>query len=75
MPEHLIEAAIHHCWKQEKHAHAEFYWHMRASQRAEFGTHTTRPWRGIMAPDILAIIHILEEMGVYDSPCEIPVGA
>ncbi len=62
----LIESAVHHCWQQERWAHADFFWNMNPASRAKLGAEGTRPWRGAMSPSVLSLINILEEMGVYD---------
>lgn len=61
----LIAAAVHHCWQQERWAHADFFFHMNPGDRAKLGVEGAYPWRGAMSPSVLAMINILEEMGAY----------
>ena len=62
----LTAAATHHCWQQERWAHANFYFHMNPAERAQHSVDGPRPWRGSMSPSVLSMINILEEMGDYE---------
>ena len=64
----LTDATIHHCWQQERWAHADFYFHMNPAERAKLSADGPCPWRGSMSPSVLSMINILEEMGEYAGP-------
>lgn len=64
----LVEAARAHCEQHERWAHAEFYYHMGAGSRATTAAAGPYPWRGIMSPTLLHMIHVLEENDHYVAP-------
>lgn len=63
---HLVEHTAFYCEKQERRAHAEFFFGMTPAQRSEFAAPGEHPWRGIMDPTLLGVINILEDAGHYD---------
>ena len=71
MTEILTRALIAQCcdiaYREERRAHAEFYYHRTAAQRRELAAPGPRPWRGYMQPSLVNMINILEEMGAYEA--------
>lgn len=70
---HLIEACTHLADQQERWAEAHFYGEdAKGNKLMPDAQHLAAegpfPWRGIMSPAVLNIIHILEEMNLYEAP-------
>lgn len=64
----LIPAAVALCDQEERRAHAEFFFDTGAENRRFLAKEGSRPWRGLMNPRILDVIHVLEESGAYEGP-------
>lgn len=65
---HLVLAAEAHCAQQEAWAKADFFHGMSAADRGAMAVEGERPWRGVMSPTVLHLIHVLEEAGHYEAP-------
>lgn len=62
----LVAAAKHLCWREERKAHADFFWNMTPGQRKQLGIAGACPWRGAMDPSLVHLMNVLDEMGEYE---------